>query len=131
MKDPKLELAEYRLQRAFETMEEAVALIRGNKSRGAINRLYYSVFYATRALLATKGLDYAKHSGVITFFQKEFIKTRLISVESGKTLVKAFKLRSEGDYQDFKEFNEEEVLQLHQECRKFLDEVSIYLSSLS
>lgn len=56
MKDPKLELASYRLKRAHETMEEAVALIQQIKSNGAINRIYYSIFYATRALLATMGI---------------------------------------------------------------------------
>lgn len=45
--------------------------------------------------------------------------------------MKAFKLRSEGDYQDFKEFTSEEVLRLQQECEQFLDEASTYIYSLT
>jgi len=125
-----LELAKYRLDRARETAEEAGTLIREGKLKGAANRLYFSVFYAARALLATKRLDSAKHSGVIGLFNKEFIKTRIISVNSGKTLSKAFKFRNEGDYQDFREFKHEEIEALQKECSAFIEEVSIYLSSL-
>ncbi|MDK2888947.1 HEPN domain-containing protein [Desulfofundulus sp. TPOSR] len=124
-----LELAKYRLDRARETAEEADTLIREGKLKGAVNRLYFSVFYAARALLATKRLDSAKHSGVIGLFNKEFIKTGIISVNSGKTLSKAFKFRNEGDYQDFREFKHEEIVALRKECSAFIEEVSTYLSS--
>jgi len=55
--------------------EEASLLIEQRHSTGALNRLYY----AARALLATKSLDSARHSGVIALFQEHFVKTGLIS----------------------------------------------------
>jgi uncharacterized protein (UPF0332 family) len=64
--DPK-SLVEYRLEEAHDSIEEAVLLLEGGKSRGALSRAYYAMFYATLALLAVKELGTSKHSGVIRF----------------------------------------------------------------
>lgn len=45
------ELVVYRLDRANETMQEARLLARENFYNAAVNRLYYSCFYAVQALL--------------------------------------------------------------------------------
>jgi uncharacterized protein (UPF0332 family) len=55
-------LAEYRMKRATEAFEDAAALAERNSWNAALNRLYYAAFYAARALLATRGLDAARHS---------------------------------------------------------------------
>jgi uncharacterized protein (UPF0332 family) len=103
------DLAYYRLDRARETLKEAELLLDGDHLNGAINRLYYAAFYAVRALLATKGKDSVKHSGVISLFNKEFVKTGIVDKKHGKTLTQAFRLRSEGDYQDFRNFHNDVV----------------------
>lgn len=43
--------------------------------KDSIGRSYYGMFMAVRALLAKDGIDYSKHAGVISYFQKEYIKT--------------------------------------------------------
>jgi uncharacterized protein len=44
------ELAEYRLQQARETLQEAEGLYSMSLWRGTINRAYYAMFYAVLAL---------------------------------------------------------------------------------
>jgi uncharacterized protein (UPF0332 family) len=39
----------------------------------AINRLYYSCFHATKALLLTKDLTPKTHSGVVTMLHQYFV----------------------------------------------------------
>ncbi|MCM8798860.1 MAG: HEPN domain-containing protein, partial [Candidatus Omnitrophica bacterium] len=68
-------LAKYRFERARETRKEAEILLSQEQINGAMNRIYYSLFYAVKALLATKELDSSKHEGVISLFHKEFVKT--------------------------------------------------------
>ncbi len=41
----------YRIERAFDTYEVAILLYNNLKWNSAINRLYYSCFYAVSALL--------------------------------------------------------------------------------
>jgi HEPN domain len=66
-----------------------------------VNRLYYAAFYAARALLATRDVDAARHSGLITVFQQHFVKTGLVPAETGKVLARAFEKRQASDYGDF------------------------------
>jgi len=44
----------------------------------AVSRAYYAMFYATSALLASKGISRSKHSGVCSAFGEHFVKTGLI-----------------------------------------------------
>ena len=61
MKEEIAALVQYRLQEATESLEEAEILLREGKTRGAMNRVYYAMFYATIALLAIKHLESSKH----------------------------------------------------------------------
>lgn len=44
-------LVEYRIERAYKTMEEAALLEEKGYYNAAVNRLYYACYYATEALL--------------------------------------------------------------------------------
>jgi len=64
-----------------------------------VNRAYYAIFYAANALLATKGLERSKHSGVIAAFRQHFVKTGLIETEYSRFYGAAMDDRHEGDYE--------------------------------
>lgn len=73
--EKKHELAIYRIKQAEESLEEARFLLVGKKSpRSVINRVYYAMFYAVLALLVYEPYSSSKHSGVLTYFNKRFIK---------------------------------------------------------
>ncbi|MBK8986919.1 MAG: HEPN domain-containing protein [Chloroflexi bacterium] len=64
----------------------------------AVNRAYYAIFYAANALLASKGLERSKHSGVIAAFRQHFVKTGLIEPEFSRFFGAAMDERHAGDY---------------------------------
>jgi len=64
----------------------------------AVNRAYYAVFYAANAILATRGLERSKHSGVIAAFRQHFVKTGVIEVEYSDVYGATMEDRTEGDY---------------------------------
>jgi uncharacterized protein (UPF0332 family) len=64
----------------------------------AINRAYYAIFYAANALLATKGLERSKHSGVIAAFRQHFVKIGIIEPEFSRSYGEAMEQRHAGDY---------------------------------
>jgi uncharacterized protein (UPF0332 family) len=97
---PSLEIARHRLQRAGDALAEADVLIASLRWRGALNRIYYAVFYAARALLAMRDLDSSRHSGVIALFQQQFVKTNVISANVARTLPRLFEARQTSDYAD-------------------------------
>ena len=102
-------LALHRFQRAEEALGEAQEELSRKNLRLTVNRAYYAIFYAMRALLALVAKDSSKHSGVISLFNQDFIKTGIISEVSFKSIQLLMDLRHEADYQDFSETNEDEA----------------------
>jgi len=54
MKEERTALVRYRLGKARESVEDAWLLARESRWSGALNRVYYAMFYAALALLAAK-----------------------------------------------------------------------------
>ena len=71
-----------------------------NHLHGAANRLYYACFYAVCALLAQYEMSSSKHGGVMSLFNRHFVKEQTISLEFGKFYSRMFDNRTEGDYGD-------------------------------
>lgn len=67
-------LVRYRLEQADESLQAASILMEKKLLRPAINRSYYAMYYAVLALLAIEKKEISKHSGVISLFDKEFVK---------------------------------------------------------
>lgn len=131
MREELRELARHRLERAREAFVEGEQLMAANRVRGATNRFYYAALYAARALLATQEVDSSKHSGVISLFQKHFVKTELIEVERARALARAFEKRQKTDYADFSTITPEEAGQIRTEVQAFVEECARVLERLA
>jgi len=115
-------LVEYRLDEARESIEEAVLLLEGGKSRGALSRAYYAMFYATLALLAIKELGASKHSGVIRLFHGHYVQDGTFDKEIARSLSVAFDLRNKSDYRELTSPSSEEAQDTLEAAKKFVAE---------
>ena len=104
------ELVSYRLSRANEALEDARVLAREKRWNACVNRLYYACFYAVSALLVCDGLSSSKHSGIRSLFNKQYVKTGQIPKDIARIYNDLFERRQEGDYMDFVNFQESQVL---------------------
>ncbi len=95
------ELVRHRLSTAEEKIVSAKILMEAGQYRDSIGRSYYAIFSALRAVLAAREVDFSKHSGVIAYFQKEFIKTGIFDVKFSRYIQQAFQIRNSCDYDDF------------------------------
>lgn len=128
---PEIEaLARHRLSRAHETLAEGEQLLAQSKLMGAVNRFYYAAFYGARALLATREADSSKHSGVISLFQKQFVKTGLFNTDRARALSRSFEKRQKSDYGDFSTVAPEEARGIGEEVQVFVDECARVLERL-
>ena len=128
VKEKQILLARYRLKQAEESVDEAIFLLSGKKSaRSIINRAYYAMFYAVLALLIFEDYASSKHAGVISYFNKRFIKGGIFSEEIGRSINNAFELRQRGDYREYVEFTCEEIGPFIEKARSFVQEVKGYL----
>ena len=91
---------QYRIKRARETYKDAQALFEMGSINSCVNRLYYSAFYATVALLLKKNIKVKSHKGVQQKLGEEFVLKGLIS----KDLAKAYSILS--DYRHKSDYDE-------------------------
>lgn len=91
------------------------------------NRAYYAIFSSMRAILALDGVDFKKHSGVIQYFLREYIKTGIFTKEYCAIILNASEIRNDSDYDDFYIASREETEQQIESAKKFYDAVSSYI----
>lgn len=122
-------LLRYRLEQARETLREAEILLAEDALRGTVNRAYYAMFYALLALLATRQLGTSKHSGALSLFDREFVKTGQFPKHLSRSLRLAFNLRQTHDYGELVEIDRPTAEQTLLNASDFVEAIETYLYS--
>jgi uncharacterized protein (UPF0332 family) len=123
-------LVSYRIEQAEESLAASEVLLEQRLIRPAANRPYYAMFYAILALLATKKRETSKHSGAISVFDQEFVKTGLFGKELSRWVHDAFDLRQKSDYAPQLEVSEEDAREVVKRATTFLENVKNHLSAM-
>ena len=74
-----------------------------------------------------EGVDFSKHSGVSSYFRKQYIKTGIFDVELSDIVGEAFGIRNDSDYDDYYVISKEEVNGQIEDTEKFYSIVKKYL----
>ena len=74
MEERLIELSKYRFNTSCESLEDARIMFENGRYKNSLNRAYYCIFHAIRAVNTLKEFDSSKHSGVISFFNQNFVK---------------------------------------------------------
>jgi hypothetical protein len=122
-------LIPYRMQRAEESLRAAEIMYEKDMLSFAMNRIYYSMFYAVQAALILKGVSFSKHGQVKVYLNRELVKTGTIPISLGRIYNKAFEYRQKFDYVDFAEPDQDLVESYLKEARVFLDGIEKYLQN--
>jgi len=119
----KVSVANYRIERAFATLDEARLVANMSRWNLAANRLYYSLYYAISALLLSDGIPSHTHKGTITQVNLYYIKTGKLTTEEGKLIRQLFLMRNEADYEDFIFVTEEQIADLIPKVQSLLNKL--------
>ncbi len=119
----KKEHISYRLKRARETYQDAIYLYERGSLNSSINRLYYSAFYATIALLLYKDIEIKSHKGVKQKLGEEFVLKGIISKDFAKTYSILSDYRHKGDYDDLYDFDKEIIDRLLDQIKEYINKV--------
>jgi uncharacterized protein (UPF0332 family) len=123
------DLVLYRLQRAQQTLEDARLLANASRWNPCVNRLYYACFYAVSALLLQDGLSSSKHTGVRSLFNRHYVRMGKVPKELAPIYNDLFERRHEGDYMDFVDFEEAQVLPWIAHAERFIDHIASLIAS--
>ena len=113
----------YWFEKAEESLKSAKREFEAGSLSFAMNRVYYSAFYAVSALLIAHSLSFKKHSGVRAAFHKKFVKPGLVERRWGRFYDQLFEDRQEGDYVVFITFEPAYVEKQLSECAQFIEQI--------
>lgn len=121
------ELSRYRFETGMEAPADARIMFENGRYKNALNRAYYAIFHAVRAVNALTGFDSSKHSGVIAYFNQNYVKSGTFPKELSKTIRLASENREKADYLDFFIASREEAEKQTQRAENFLESIKLYL----
>ena len=114
-------LVDYRLERAYATMQEAAVMTEKEFYNAAVNRLYYACYYATEALLLKHKIEAKSHAGVKAMLGLHFVSKGVVPISIGKILSTLYEKRQSGDYDDFIYCDKEMTDDLTTQAKSFID----------
>jgi uncharacterized protein (UPF0332 family) len=121
--EQKQDLIQYRFVNAQKTLAEVDVLIQNNLCNTAVNRLYYACFYAVSALLLHNDINTRTHTGAIQMFGQHFINKGIITEAAGNFYTKVFTMRRKCDYEDFIDYDREDVLILIEPAHDLINQI--------
>lgn len=122
-------LITHRLKRAHETRNESLLLYENGMLPAAVNRVYYSMFYALSALAISESYQSGKHAQLIGWFNKSYVRTGKIDQQFSRMLSQAFDKRMLGDYADIPDFSKIEVETMIRDSSDFIAMIETLLST--
>ncbi len=103
-------------------------MFENRRYKNALNRAYYSIFHGIRSVCALDGFDSSKHSGVIAYFNQNYVKTNIFPKELSKIIRYASESREKADYLDFYVASKEEAEKQIARAKNFSEYIRKYLS---
>jgi len=117
------------LTKAARSFDAAENLLESGDADFATSRTYYGCFYVAEALLLTEGLRFSRHGAVIGEYGRLFAKTGRLDRRFHRLLDRSFAARLTADYDTDFNLGREDVSQMIEEGRAFLDAAQSYLES--
>ncbi len=121
--DDRKALVNYRIEKAYASFEEAQKVAAISLWNLAANRLYYALYHAASALLLSDGYTSHTHKGLMSQISMNYVKNGKILPEEGKLIWQMFNKRREGDYEDFEETTEEEIMEATPKVKMLIDKL--------
>jgi len=127
---PKIrDLCKYRLEKSKEDLKAAQILIKEGLYSQTLNRSYYAIFHTVRALFALDEFEARKHSGLIAYFNKNYVSTGIFEKEYAKILSQAEWVRNKSDYRDFYIVFKDDAAEQIENAGKFIQRIEEYINS--
>ena len=115
------EYVNYRIESAHKTFDAAKILAENGFWNSAVNRLYYSLFYAVNAILVANEILTKSHSATKSQFSLHFVKTGKFDKKYGKLLSELFDWRQKGDYENIFDYNKSSVQPLFKPVNEMIE----------
>jgi uncharacterized protein (UPF0332 family) len=124
LKQTKEEAIKYRIERAYECLDEAHILAETNHWNTVANRLYYACFYMLGALIIKDDNFANLHNNIKSGFIRIYIKTGVIDEKYGNLYKELYQKGQEEDSQNLIIYKKEEVEPLIAATTDFIEKLN-------
>ena len=122
-------MSRYRFERAEEEADTARQLLALGKLNKSANSSYYAIFHALRAVAALDGFDSKKHKGIISYFNRNYVKNGTFPADTSAIIETAFEVRGNADYEDYYEVTPEAAQEQINNAEYIISTIKPYLES--
>jgi uncharacterized protein (UPF0332 family) len=122
-REDKKALSDVRMKKAREFLDDARANFKDSRYKTSVNRAYYAVLNAARALLIVEGVNPESHSGVITMLSLRCVKPGLLPVKVIKDFKTLLSRRTDVDYGDFETIDASDAEDSIEKAHKIIKEI--------
>ena len=129
MRPSEIDLSKYRLERAKEDILTAQFNLEKGMYKASVNRSYYTIFHAIRAVNILDGFDASKHSSVIAHFNQYHVHTGDFARDIYKIIDSAYRIREKCDYSDFFIVSKEEAEKQYDAAIGFLEIIENFIKA--
>ena len=120
MNTSKAAAIQLKLKKAKNILAETDVLMKNQFYSNVINRLQYSCFHATKALLLTKDLIPKTHKGVIAMLHENFVRPGLFDPQHASFFSELMQKRIKEDYDDEILINETDVIDFIEPAKRYI-----------
>jgi len=122
-KQDNLAIAKDIFSKGEEKLKSAEILLKNELLDDSVRRIYYGVYYFTRALLFLLGEEPRTHKGLISVFGLKVIKANLMDKKFGRILSDLYEKRERGDYSIYSFLDHATTKKLLQDAELFKEEL--------
>ena len=121
------DLCTYRIEKARADLKASRVLLDQDLFSQSLNRSYYAIFHITRALTALDGFETRKHTGLIGYFNREYIAGGIFDKKYSKIIKGAERMRNRSDYDDFYIVSKDDTRKQLENAEVFIEEIEKYI----
>jgi uncharacterized protein (UPF0332 family) len=121
------DLSKYRMEKAKEDLSSAELLLNNNHFAQSLNRSYYANFHAIRSLLAYDKFDSKTHSGIISYFNRNYVKDSRIDKKYSEIITNSQRIRTKSDYDDLYVADKETAEKQLDSAKEFISFIESYI----
>ena len=117
------------LRNAHRALQTAKVNLNAGDGAASVNRTYYAMYYAARAMLMNAGADVPKtHSALIGDFSRRFVESGLLTRQLGRDFNKVEEQRRYADYIADEDIPLDVASELLDKAVAFVDAIAAHLN---
>ncbi|MBQ9594919.1 MAG: HEPN domain-containing protein [Synergistaceae bacterium] len=124
-----VDISQHRIDRAHDDLEVSKYFFTQGHMSASVDRSYFAIFHAVRAVLILDDVDTTRHSLVISRFNRDYIESGMFNANFSDMIRSAFRVREYAVYKDYYVVTPEAAQEQINNAEAIINMITHYLES--